>query len=124
MRTISSFLDPKFTEQFTIQEQGVSLLPETYQKIKRRLSQLQSRAPANSTLHLKLSSKEGHVIAELLSINSKYKFYSRKFDIDPFLSFLKVEKDIYRQLQKWKNNRFTVESSDRPFLVHTKEVLV
>jgi hypothetical protein len=61
MKTISSYLDSHFNENFTIHEVGMKLIPEHHSKIKARLESLENSAPAVSSTHLKFTTEENQI---------------------------------------------------------------
>ena len=105
MKTISSYLDSHFNENFTIQEVGMKLIPEHHSKIRARLESLENRAPAVSSTRLKFTTEKNQILGEL-SITGTRNFRSEVRGDNPWEIYKSLEKDIDKQLIRWKKTRF------------------
>lgn len=114
MKLTSAYLDSHFNESFTIQEVGMKLLPEHHSKIRGRLESLENRAPAVSSTHLKFTTKENEIKGELSITGAGRNFRSEVRGENPWEIYKFLEKDIDKQLIRWKKTRFLEKYVDLP----------
>lgn len=86
---------------------GIILEKEVVEKIKKRLEELEEKAPSNSAIHLEFDRRAENIKGRL-TIRSLHKtFKSEKIAFDPMIAFLLMIEDIEKQLLQWKKRRFT-----------------
>jgi hypothetical protein len=105
MKFISSYLDSHFSENFTIHEVGMKLIPEDQSRIRARLQSLESRAPAISSTQLKFVAEASEIKGELSIIGSDRIFHSEVTGRCPLEIYKYLEKEIDIQLIQWKKTR-------------------
>lgn len=106
--TLSSFYSDSF-ENFSVKEIGLKLKPSERFRIRKRLSLLEQKAPAFSTISLNYQQSEcedNEQTAELSIQGGGHKFQSRASGSSPLETYLKVEREIEEQLLTWKRERF------------------
>ena len=106
MKLISSYLDSHFNENFKIHEVGMKLIPEHHSKIRARLESLENRAPAVSSTHLKFTTEENQILGELSITGAGRNFRSEVRGENPWEIYKSLEKEIDKQLIRWKKTRF------------------
>lgn len=106
MKTLSSYLDSHFKENFTIHEVGLKLIPEHNSKIRDKLESLGQRAPAFSSINLKFTNEGEDILGELTIIGAEGKFYSELRGQNPLEIYYLLEREVNDQLIQWKKTRF------------------
>lgn len=109
-----SDLDSHLNETFIIREKGLKLTPDHQRKIRQKLKSLELRAPAICSIRLDFIAKQKRIDGELSIIGAGKVFRAKVQGEDPWSIYQLLEKDIDKQLKRWKKNRFLNHSSTIP----------
>lgn len=122
MKTLSSYLDSHFKDNFTIHEVGLKLIPEQNSKIRVKLESLEQRAPAISSINLKFTNEGEEIFGELTITGVGRKFYSGVRGQNPLKLYCLLEKEVDDQLNQWKKTRF-LNQHFSPSIIERQEQL-
>lgn len=123
MKTLSSYLDSHFKENFIIHEVDLKLIPEQNSKIRAKLESLEQRAPVSSSINLKFTNEEKEIFGELTINGAGKEFYSGVRGKNPLKIYNLLEKEVDNQLIQWKKTRFRNYHTS-PSIIERKEQLI
>ncbi len=105
MKTLSSYLNSKEQESFTIQEAGLKLSPEDYLKVRMRLKSLEAKVPATSVINFKVTKIDSEKFKGELVIFAPEKTFKVVEYSDCAMSiFFIAHKQIKKNILGWKKS--------------------